>query len=307
VAEFEQLLRIKVNHLGALLHLAGSFDALGQSEKAKELFQKVLKLDRDNPRVQDAWIEFCVKKNDKETAVSSLNLLLDKTVTSVNAEQIVKFSKMMIQFDPDHVFARMKLIEALQTLGDFDGAADAYCALALLYEQKNIFDDAVKCLEKALLLSPANAEVLEKAATEMRQKALMAQTVSVSKEFGGKPEFLEEKGQAEVVQTAPAEPVVMLSEPEPPSYSNPDSANTFEARMSTANMCVQQGLLKAAIDIYQQLLAANPGLAEVRDKLKEVNDNYLKKWVDSKMAHDDFPASSSVSVFVAENKVNTDS
>jgi hypothetical protein len=56
--------------------------------------------------------------------------------------------------------------------------------------------------------------------------------------------------------------------------------------MATADQCIKQGLLKAAIEIYQQLLTTNSGLLEIKQRLNEVNDLYLKKLMDSKDADD---------------------
>jgi hypothetical protein len=52
--------------------------------------------------------------------------------------------------------------------------------------------------------------------------------------------------------------------------------------MSTASLCVRQGLLKAAIEIYQQILKTVPDSKEVRKKLNEVNTIYLQQWTQSK-------------------------
>jgi cytochrome c-type biogenesis protein CcmH/NrfG len=46
--------------------------------------------------------------------------------------------------------------------------------------------------------------------------------------------------------------------------------------MAIASTCVQQGLLKAAIEIYQQLLESNPNSAELQKRLVEVRDIYIK-------------------------------
>jgi tetratricopeptide (TPR) repeat protein len=282
VTEFEKLLRIKVNHLSALLHLGKSFDALGRLEKATETFHKALKLDNDNPQVQEAWIEFCVKSKDKETAIPNLTTILDKAVTGNNAEQMAKYSKMMIRLEPNFVFAHIKLIEALQTLGDLYGAADAFCALASIYEKQNQFNDATQCLEKALVLTPSNAEVLEKALAWMREKELRVKSFPALKtniEKSITPESSDSDAIFQSIKTKPVEPLIE-SPVHPPLQ--PISSNTLETQMAMATRCVQQGFLKAAIEIYQQILETNPGQIEVRKKLIEINAIYMKKFTESK-------------------------
>ena len=281
ITEFEKLLRIKINHVGALLHLGKSFDVLGRLEKATETFHKALKLDKDNPQIQEAWIEFCVRSKDKETAIPNLTTLLDKTVTVNNADQIVKFSKLMIRLEPNLVFPHIKLIEALQILGDLYGAADAFCALASIYEKQNQFNDATQCLEKALVLTPANAEVLEKALEWMRQKELRVKSFPTLKSNMEKSAVPESSDSDAIFRSVKIETVEVLVEPPAQTPSQAVYSNTLENQMAMANMCVQQGFLKAAIEIYQQLLEMNPGLVEVRKKLIEINGIYMKKFMES--------------------------
>ena len=66
-------------------------------------------------------------------------------------------------------------------------------------------------------------------------------------------------------------------------YMTPDPLEEYSAELQTADMCIKQGLLKAAIDIYHQLLDVDPSLEAVRHKLNDVNAIYLKKWMESKV------------------------
>jgi hypothetical protein len=63
----------------------------------------------------------------------------------------------------------------------------------------------------------------------------------------------------------------------------PDPMAAYAAELDTAEICIKQGLLKAAIDIYHQLLDTDPSLIEIRQKLNEVNAIYLKKWMEAKV------------------------
>jgi hypothetical protein len=65
-----------------------------------------------------------------------------------------------------------------------------------------------------------------------------------------------------------------------PAPSNPASLKAFEPQITMANNLVQQGFLKPAIEIYRQILDTNPHLEDVRNKLKEVNDLFLKKFTE---------------------------
>ncbi len=278
IVEFEKLLRFKVNHLGALIHLGKSFDLLRQTEKAKETFNKALKVDKNNPELQESWIEFCVKNNDKETITPNLMLLIDKTVTKENAEQIARFSKMMIKLEPSLVFSHVKLIAALQASGDLYGTADAYCALALIYEKQNQFNEATQCLEKALVLKPTNSEELEKALSWMKQRKMHVVSIpslklNVEETVLPSPLSAGEAFQ-QVKETWLPHYGFVESNSSIPTQSVPQ--NIFETQMTIAADCVQHGLLKAAIEIYQQLLESNPNSMELQKKLIEVRDIYIK-------------------------------
>jgi len=286
--EFESLLRIKVNHLGALIHLGKTFALLGQPEKAAENFQKALKADKDSLQAQEAWVEFCFLDGDKELSLPYLTALLNKAVADINLEQTAKFSRMMIQLKPALVPPQLQLIEALQALGDFKGAAEACQALALVYEQQEQWNEAVQCLEKALNLNPANSEVLKKSLADIIEKAPSLQALTqpppASANVIEVTIEVPDNSDADVVRFAEiTEEESVESQPLP----EPPISNGVEAQMSTAGLCIQHGLLKAAIHIYQQILQENPELTEIRAKLNEVNAAYLKQWMQSK---DNFPS-----------------
>jgi len=283
--EFENLLRIKVSHLGALIHLGKTLTFLDQPEKASENFQKALKVDKDNLPAQEAWVEFCFQGNRKEAALPHLTTLLDKAVADNHPDRTAQFAKMMVQLKPDQVSPRIQLVQALQTLSDFEGASEACRDLALIYEQQAQWNEAAQALEKALKLNPANAEVLKKALADLMQKAPSQALTQTPPQAPASTNVIEVKIE---VPDLDSEDVVRFAEitaeeeiePQPPL--KPALSHSVEAQMTTASLCVQQGLLKAAIDIYQQILKTVPDSAEVRKKLNEVNAIYLKQWMQSK-------------------------
>ena len=278
--DFEQLLRIKVSHLGALLHLGLVLDILNQPDKAEEIFHKALKVDKDDPQVQEAWIAFCIKHKDKETTLPYLTVLLDKAFSENDLERAVKLAKMILQLDSKLVFAHVKLIQMLQTQGDMNGAADACCALALVYEKQRKFTEAAECVEKALLLSPSNAEVLEKVLADLRYKASpppVAPVLTLVEEPPLAPVVIEKPASLEVSQLHKVEPQEFFSQSNPLPKPEKTTREIFEAQMATAEQCIRQGLLKAAIEIYQHLLDANSGIVEVKRNSGEANDSFIKK------------------------------
>lgn len=297
--EFEKLLRIKVNHLGALTHLARTFAFLSQPEKAKETFQKAFKIDENNPLVQEGWVEFCLQGPDKEAAIPQLAFLLEKVVTENNAPKMSEYSRIMIQIRPDLVSARIKLVQALQLLGDFQGAADACRSLALVYEQQGLLKESAEYLKKADQLDPQ----YQKTAKETTAASITPTTTEGSSivlptipDIPLTPEpppvtYVEEPvptPSAPIEVSTPSnldpQPIVPTPAPPPPTALPPEPIpiDGLSAQMATAQICINQGLFRAAIDIYQQILTANPDLPEARQKLAEVNALYLKKWMEKR-------------------------
>jgi len=268
VLEFEALLRFKTNHLGALVHLGQSLDKLGRLEKARATFQKALETDNENPEVQEAWIDFCIRAKDIDKAIPNMTTILQKAVSSNNAELVAKYSKLMIRLEPDKESTHVKLIESLETLGDSNGAAEALYRYALLLERKKQFEQAVACLEKALVLSPANTPTLEKALARIGQKDLKGKYGSVAEVEN--PILLKNSdfwGEGDSLAT--------FSE----VFNEPlsSAASLTEDPLVLASACVQQGYLKAAMEIFQQILETNPSSEDIRKKLGEVSAMYIKK------------------------------
>jgi tetratricopeptide (TPR) repeat protein len=272
VVEFETLLRFKVNHLGALIYLGKALDMLGRLEKARSTFQKALEIDNESPEVQEAWIEFCVRAKEIDNAIPNMTAILEKAVTGNNAEMVVKYAKLMIRLEPDNASTHRKLIDSLETLGDHPGTAEALYRYALLLERKKLFNDATECLEKALVLSPNNAQVIEKTLARL-----------------GKTEIKTKYGSA----TETENPIVFknsdfwegsdpLSSAFTEELSEHKDIDSIDDPLKLAGVCAQKGFLKAAIEIYQQILETNPGSAEARKHLAEVSALYLKKLTGSK-------------------------
>ncbi|HTA77120.1 MAG TPA: tetratricopeptide repeat protein [bacterium] len=298
--EFEKLLRIKITHLGGLIHLAKTYVALNQPAKAQENFQKALKVDENNVLVQETWVDFCLQGPDKDLAIPHLTLLIDKAVANNQHGRTVKFSRMMVDLRPELTSARFKLIQALQALGDLQGAADALRALAFIYEQQGQLTEASQCIEKANELNPSYREAPRETPKkiDVDSASLLARRTA----YAAPP-------QAPAPSPAPSIPEVPVTSypipgslfdempdeedfpiPPPAPPPKPQTQASYQpphlegvaAQLETADLCLEQGLLKAAIEVYQQILEKNPGLTDVRKKLGEVNAAYLKKFIETK-------------------------
>jgi tetratricopeptide (TPR) repeat protein len=180
-------------------------------------------------------------------------------------------------------------------------------------EKQRLYKDAIFYLEMALEMSPENAEVLEKALANMRFKTAPPPPVAVPVAQPVAPAPVQQSKPVEppveevrVIAEVKPEPPKMVGEEKPKALDPVELANIFKfepqpifqeapnaitterhasagfaTELAIAELCVKQGLLKAAIDVYQQLLDEDPSLLEVRNRLNDVNAVYLRKWMDS--------------------------
>lgn len=121
-SEFENLLKFKVNHIGALVYLARVYVALDQFEKAVEFFQKALKIDKDNVLALEGWVEFCIKRKNQEEASKSLGQLIDRLLVLGDFPKALEYARTLTSLDPSSVAAMMTLAQVLQQSGDLIGA-----------------------------------------------------------------------------------------------------------------------------------------------------------------------------------------
>jgi len=263
--EFELLLRFKLNHVAALVFLGKIYAAINQSPKAAETFQKALRIENDNLFALEAWAEYCVKKNLKNEAIQALNQLIDKAAVESNKEGAVKWARILVSVDENLLASKSKLAEALQKNNDSLGAADVYYHLALTHGKQNRTQDAAKYIRKTLELNPTHADALAAAPEE----AWISETTTASRTISES----QEKNKQVVLKTTAFE----LPKAHVPSVS-PQEA--LKAQLDVADHYVKQGLLDAAIEIYQQLIEGNPNNSDVKEKLNRVYAAYANTGTD---------------------------
>jgi tetratricopeptide (TPR) repeat protein len=265
--EFENLLRFKINHVGAQVYLGKVYAAMEQADKAVESFQKALKIDKDNIMALQAWADYCVAKKNKNEAIQTLALLTDKAISTNNLARAVELVRTMVSVDETIVSSKLKLAQVLQKSGDLDGAAEVYYQLAAMHGKQNKPEDSMLYLQKALELNPNHAQALAMAPEKMRSHGTPVEpSVRSAATVDGKP----------VVDAPLRESVDGSTKPQ--SEANPQEA--FKAQLAVADQYVKQNLLDEAIDIYQQLLDVDPENSELKRKLNGVYAAYAKTGTD---------------------------
>jgi tetratricopeptide (TPR) repeat protein len=260
-AEFEILLRFKLNHVGAQVYLAKVYDGMGQQDKAIETFQKAMKIDKDSVVALEGWAEYCVKKKNQPEAIKTLTILAEKALMTSDFAKAAEIARIMISVEPDSIQAKLKLAGALQGSGDTNGAADVYYNLALICENQNKNEEASDYIKKTLELNPGHAKALA-ISRDGTKKEVAHPAPPIEKTSENIPVKVEvpEQPKAQVVQVSPQE--------------------ALKAQIGIADHYVKQGLLDEAIDIYQQLLEGDPDNPELKQKLNGVYSAYAKTGTD---------------------------
>ncbi len=295
-AEFESLLRFKVNHVGALTHLGRVLLELNQPDKAAENIQKALKLEKDNLAALEAWVEVSLKKGSKAEAVTTLGTLIDRYAAKGDHAKAAEFARALHSLDENSAAAHTKLAEALLKSGDRNAAADTHFKLALLYEKQDKKDASMESTRKALELNPNHVE----AQSRILGGQAAAATPAVKPPAGAPAAAAPATPEAPPPAKAPAAGVLDLEQEIAKPFSGPpktpaapppqapapekiappapaaDPEEDLRAQLSIADNYLKQGMVEEAIEIYQQLSEAYPENAQVKQKLSQAYTAYVK-------------------------------
>jgi len=290
-AEFESLLRFKVNHVGALTYLGKCLLEMNQADKAAENIQKALKVEKDNLVAIEAAVELSLKMGKKPEAITHLNTLVDRYIEKKDPAKALEFARNLVSLDDNNMTAQTKLAELLKQTGDNHGAADAYFKAALAAEKANKKDQAADLVRKTLELNPGHTEAQKRlmgdvvagatpapapvAAPQASAPAAPKTAESIGKIPPSGVLDLEEES-VKPTPTAPKPTPAPALVAEKPKPAEPEPGDELKEQMTLADDYVKQGLVQEAIEIYQQLLETHPGNAEVKQKLNQAYTAYIK-------------------------------
>ncbi|HTC21404.1 MAG TPA: tetratricopeptide repeat protein [bacterium] len=292
-AEFESLLRFKVNHVGALTNLGLVLLELNQPDKAAENIQKALKIEKDNLVALEAWVEVSIKKGNKAEAVNNLMTLIDRYSAKNDNAKTAELARSVIAMDENSTAAYTKLADSLKNMEDKNGAADAYFKLVLVYEKQNKKDLVGEFLRKTLELNPGHSEAQKRMMGEVMAGAPPSPAAKApepaSKTAAPAPKapagVLDlEQDAAKPFEEPPRSAPVPAAPPSMPAAAEKTRAVAVELdhhddladQMSIAENYLKQGLVEEAIEIYQQLAETHPEDAEIKTKLNQAYTAYVK-------------------------------
>ncbi len=164
-AEFENLLRFKVNHVGALTNLGMVYIEQNQVDKAAEFILKAAKLEKTNPRTMKALAELHIHKGSKVEAIATLLSLADICVEAKDVPKAIEAVLKATGVDSASIQAHVKLGELYHLSGQNDKAADAFSRVGTLFEAQEKKEKAEEYFKKALELNPSNTEVAKRSSS----------------------------------------------------------------------------------------------------------------------------------------------
>ncbi len=145
--EFENLLRFKVSHVGALTNLGQVYLELNQLDKAQEQLTKAQKVEKDNPKVLEAMGDLQMKKGGKSEAINLFVQVSNWYLGKKDLKRAVEAARKAEAADPQSAIALKALGLALKDEGQKTEAAQ-------------FLQRAVESLEKAG--KKTEAETLQK-------------------------------------------------------------------------------------------------------------------------------------------------
>ncbi len=288
--EFENLLRFKVNHVGALAHLGKVLLLQNQADKATEIIQKALKLEKDNLMALEVFVELSLKKGAKNEATQTLNLLVDRYDAKKDTKKAIEFARYLVSVNESDPAPETRLGDLLLREGDKDGAADAYFKAAMAFDKHEKKPQAQEFLRKALELNPGHSEAQKRVMGEVVAKAPQAEekqavpqpSVPAAPAKASKTDVLDLEQEVDNSPTPPPKQVPAPAAPStPPSpvkstVMELESSDDWRTELSIADNYVKQEMVEEAIEIYQRLAEAHPEEAGIKEKLNQAYTAYVK-------------------------------
>jgi tetratricopeptide (TPR) repeat protein len=277
-AEFESLLRFKVNHAGALIHLGLVLMEQDQLDKAAESIQKALKVEKDNLSALEAMAEISLKKGSKSDAINSFNTLIGRYDEKGLLPKALEIAQKVIALDENAFTAKGKLGDLLKKSGQKEKAAEVYLKAAGLAEKQNQKPIAEQFSAKARELGSAVEVPIAPPSVAVPPPLPQDSAPPKPAPVAVVPSPTAPKSAENVLDLEDETPAaaVPAQVPVPLAKVVEDPLVELDAQLVIADNYLKQNLAEEAIEIYQQLLESYPQNNEIRAKLNLAYTAYVK-------------------------------
>ena len=178
IREYQKALRVSPGDVNLMNRLGDLFEKVNQKAEALEMFLKVAehfgrdgfylkaiacykkanKLDPQRLDIYEKLAEFSYKHGLAVEGRLYLNTVADHFIRGRQPKEAVRIFHAMIDYEPNYLPARGKLVDLLVQLGDVDGVVREIEALGQSLVAQGRLDEALKFFLRALALKPANAD-----------------------------------------------------------------------------------------------------------------------------------------------------
>ncbi len=226
-SEFEVLLKFKVNHQGALTHLAQVLTQEQKFEEAYALFERLVKADPKNADALEKMAEIALRTGQTSVATEKFALAMEAYAADEQWEHAASCASQAVKLDPGKPELYLKLADAAYNAGLEQQAAEACLALADLYASRGQQD----------------------LAAQMRQKAG------------------DLTGEAAPAPAPVPPPAVAPAPPRKATPRPPTPVDETRVALNLAASYLKQGAVDEAIDLYLKVLKNDPNNEEVKTLL----------------------------------------
>lgn len=228
-SEFEVLLKFKVNHQGALTHLAQILTQDQKFEEAFALFERLVKADPKNADALEKMAEIALRTGQTSIAAEKFVLAMEAYAADEQWEHAASCASQAVKLDPGKPELYLKLADAAYNAGLEQQAAEACLSLADLYASRGQNDLAAQMRQKA---------------ADLTGEAVSAPSLPRTPPPAAAPA---------PVQKGPERPQAPIDE--------------TRVALNLAANYLKQGSVDEAIDLYLKVLKTDPNNEEVKTLL----------------------------------------
>lgn len=295
----ETLTKIKVNHVGALLHLGYSHVGNGKYSEATAAFERVLKTEPNSIDAMKGLSDAFAKKGSSTEAVGWYIKAMDAMVTAKDYENAIKFGSDFVKGSPVNPDGYLKLAQVFETKKANGEAAKYYKLAGDNYVKQKAEAKAKECFDKSTALVQQGAPPEIKVASPVTEtKPVVPEPVPPPKQDDdiiertvlpspSKPKSMDSVKQSFMVSASeeeakapPAKQVVVPKADVKPQVDSKipvsDEVTPFtEVKGDVAELFEQaekhmkDGYFEKAIEIYRVILKKEPRNNTVRQKLHQ--------------------------------------
>ncbi|MEI7904207.1 MAG: tetratricopeptide repeat protein [Candidatus Firestonebacteria bacterium] len=271
--ELEILIKIKVNHIGAHIHLASCYTNMSKAQLAISTLEKVLKIEPKNPDIFRGLGDAYAKKGSLAEAVNNYGKAI-AILETTDLDAAASVSETLVANCPGMAEAHQKHSNILEKKGLYKEAAESCKLAAELFTKAKNLTAAKQLTEKAAYLSVRDSGP----AAESEKKP--EQTVEKATEpikFERKPEpkssftgdIIIEKSTSSVQSKSEYNQKPRLEDIDLPPVTPVSEKGTVEEMFGQAEKHMKDAFFEKAIEIYRLILRKEPRNTTVRTKLHQ--------------------------------------